>query len=262
MSSIGNKAKEFLLNLYLSPVNKSARLAMSVRNRILPDNQHLKGLTFTINNLTKGSYPANLVIDIGCFNGGTSIFFYKELKDVKIIGFEPSKQSYEQALKNTADLPGIKIENYAVSDVCGVTEFFVTDNKVSSSLSPLTGEDLRFNTQNVEKVEVITLDEYLRSNKLLEEKILAMKLDVQGHELSVLKGAENALKRTLFVLTEQSNHDSYKGGTHYFDVDELLRQNGFRLNNIFAPFSYDPLLYEFDALYINRSLYDQFSSEL
>ena len=33
-------------------------------------------------------------------------------------------------------------------------------------------------------------------------------------------------------------------------------------NNIFAPFSYDPFLYEFDALYINRSLYDQFSSEL
>jgi len=108
LSNISNKVKELLLNLYLSPVNKSARLAMSVKNRILPEMQHLKGLTFTINHLTKGSYPAKLVLDIGCFNGNTSIFFNRELKDVKVIGFEPSKQSYQQALKNTNGIQGIK----------------------------------------------------------------------------------------------------------------------------------------------------------
>jgi len=253
LSKLGKKAKDLLLDLYLSPLNSSTKLAMSVKNRILPEMQHLNGLTFTINNLTKGFYPAKLVVDIGCFNGGTSIFFHKELKGVKVIGFEPSKQSYQEALKNTDGIPEIKIENYAISDFCGVTEFFVTDNKVSSSLNKLTGSDTRFSTENVEKVETITLDEYFKSNGLQDEKVLAIKLDVQGHELKVLKGAENTLKRTLFVLTEQSNHDSYKGGAHYYEVDELLRQNGFRLHNIFAPFSYDPFLYEFDALYINQS---------
>ena len=253
MSKIGNKAKNFLLDLYLSQINKNTRLAMSVKNRIMPDMQHLKGLTFTINNLAKGSYPAKLVIDIGCFIGYTSIFFHKELNDVKVIGFEPSKQSYQAAVKNTDGIPEIKIENYALSDLCGVTEFFVTDNKVSSSLNAITGADTRFNTQDVEKVETITLDEYFKNNGLQDERVLAIKLDVQGHELKVLKGAENTLKRTLFVLTEQSNHESYKGGAHYYEIDELLRQNGFRLHNIFAPFSYDPFLYEFDALYINQS---------
>ncbi len=232
----------------------SARLAMSVKNRILPNIQHLKGLTFTINNLTRGSYPANLVIDIGCFTGGTSIFFHKELKDVKVIGFEPSKQSYQQAIKNTKGIQGIKIENYAVSDFCGATEFFVTDNKVSSSLNPLTGVDSRFSTQSVEKAETITLDEYFKNNGLQNEKILAMKLDVQGHELKVLKGGVNTLKRTMFVLTELSNHESYAGGARYFEVDQAMRDNGFVLQNIFASYSYGKHLYEYDAIYINSNL--------
>jgi FkbM family methyltransferase len=254
LSKIGNKAKDFLLDLYLSPVNSSTKLAMSVKNRILPDIQHLNGLTFTINNLTKGFYPAKLVVDIGCFNGGTSIFFHKELKGVKVIGFEPSKQSYQAAIKNTTGIPEIKIENYAVSDFCGVTEFFVTDNKVSSSLNPLTGADTRFSTEKVEKVETITLDEYFKSNCLQDEKVLVMKLDVQGHELKVLKGAVNTLKRTMFVLTELSNHESYEGGARYFEVDQAMRENGFALQNIFASYSYGKQLYEYDAIYINSNL--------
>ena len=254
MSSIGNKTKDFLLDLYLSPVNRSARLAMSVKNRILPDIQHLKGLTFTVNNLTKGSYPAKLVIDIGCFNGSTSIFFYKELKDVKVIGFEPAPQSFQTALKNTTGIQGIKIENYAVSDFTGTTEFFVTDNKVSSSLNPLTGTDSRFTTQKVEKVETITLDEYFNRKGLSDEKVLVMKLDVQGHELKVLKGATNTLKRTMFVLTELSNHESYEGGARYYEVDQAMRENGFVLQNIFSSYSYGTHLYEYDAIYINKAL--------
>jgi len=254
LSKIGNKAKEFLLGLYLSQVNRSTRLAMSVKNRILPEIQHLKGLTFTIDHLTKGSYPAKLVIDIGCFNGGTSIFFHNELKGVKVIGFEPSKQSHQEALKNTEGIPEIKIENYAISDFCGVTEFFVTDNKVSSSLNPLTGTDTRFSTEKVERVETITLDEYFKSNGLQDEKVLAMKLDVQGHELKVLKGAVNTLKRTMFVLTELSNHESYEGGARYFEVDQAMRENGFVLQNIFASFSYEKVFYEYDAIYINSNM--------
>jgi hypothetical protein len=87
-----------------------------------------------------------------------------------------------------------------------------------------------------------------------EEGILAIKMDVQGHEFKVLRGAKNTLKNTLFVLTEVSNHDSYQGGAYYYEVDQLLRENGFTLHNIFAPFSFGSSLYEFDSLYINKKL--------
>ena len=246
--------KDLLLKLYLLPVNNNDRLAMSIGNRISQDHQHLRGLAFTLNNLKNREKFGKIIVDVGCFEGGTPLYFQNKIKDVNVIGFEASSQSYSKAVENTKGKASIKIENYALSDFSGKINFYFTDNKVSSSLNPLSGSDERFNTALVEEVNSITLDEYFDGRSMNRENILAIKLDVQGHELSVLKGAKSTLKRTLFVLTEQSNHDSYKGGSHYYEVDQLLRQSGFKLHNIFAPFSYDPFLYEFDALYINTSL--------
>ena len=246
--------KDWILKLYLLPFNKNERLGMSVRNRIFQDHQHLKGLTFILKNYINRNEFGKTIIDVGCFDGSTSLFFKKELNNINVIGFEANPSSYEIAVKKTSTNPAIKVENYALSDFCGVTEFYVTDNEVSSSLNELAGSDPRFNTVKVERVNTITLDDYLKDRINSNEKILAIKLDVQGHELKVLAGAKNTLKNTLFVLTEMSNHDSYKGGAYYYEVDEFLRQNGFRLHNIFAPFSYGSYLYEFDVLYINTSL--------
>ena len=251
--------KELLLKLYLLPANKDDRLARSIRKRISKD-QHLSGLAFILNNHKNNEKFGKTIVDVGCFEGGTSLYFQKKIKGVNVIGFEASTQSYNKAVENTKGNTSIKIENYALSDFSGKTKLYLTDNKVSSSLNPLTGSDDRFSTVLVEEVNTITIDEYFASKSMNEENILAIKLDVQGHELKVLKGAENTLKRILFVLTELSNHDSYEEGAHYYEVDQLLRQSGFKLHNIFAPFSYDQFLYEFDALYINQSLSNKFSS--
>lgn len=251
--------KELLLKLYLLPVNKNDRLAMSMRNRIQQDLQHLSGLAFTLNNLKNREMFGKIIVDVGCFDGSTPLFFTNKIKGIKVIGFEASIESYNKAVEATKSNALIKIENYAISDFSGKTKFYFTDNKVSSSLNPLTGSDERFSTLRTEEVNTITLDEYFGKEHVSKENILAIKIDVQGHELKVLKGAENTLKRTLFVLTEQSNHNSYEGGAQYYEVDQLLRQHGFKLHNVFAPFSYDPFLYEFDSLYINSSLATKFS---
>ena len=227
---------------------------MSVRNRVFPEYLHLRGLVLAIHNFRSKGEFGKTILDIGCFEGNTSLFFLKELKDVNVIGFEASSQSYRQAIATTEKYNAVKIENYALSDFCGTTEFYVTDNKVSSSLNPVTGTDTRFSTVKVEQVNTITLDEYFLNHAESEQKILAMKLDVQGHELKVLKGAEKMLKNTLFILTELSNHSSYKGGAHYYEVDQVLRQNGFVLQNIFASYSHSRYLYEYDAIYINSAL--------
>ena len=227
---------------------------MSVRNRVFPEYLHLRGLVLAIHNFRSKDEFGKTILDIGCFEGNTSLFFLKELKDVNVIGFEASSQSYRQAIATTEKYNAVKIENYALSDFCGTTEFYVTDNKVSSSLNPVTGTDTRFSTVKVEQVNTITLDEYFLNHAESEQKILAMKLDVQGHELKVLKGAEKMLKNTLFILTELSNHSSYQGSAHYYEVDQVLRQNGFVLQNIFASYSHSRYLYEYDAIYINSAL--------
>jgi hypothetical protein len=83
--------------------------------------------------------------------------------------------------------------------------------------------------------------------------VACMKIDVQGHEVQVLKGASESLKRTKYLLLEMANHSDYDNGAQYHEVDAHLRKLGFQLQNIFAPFSYDTL-YEFDAIYVNKSI--------
>lgn len=254
MRNLYHKIKELLFSLYLFPANGNAKLAFSLINRVILNGLHLKALIFTIRRLTKGKNDGAIILDVGCFNGSTSIFLHKHFKNSKVIGFEAGKRSFQKALEKTSGISQIKIENYAVSDFCGVAEFFITDNKVSSSLNPLTGSDSHFITESVETVNTITLDEYFVREGLQNENVLALKLDVQGHETQVLKGASATLKRTLFVLTEMSNHTSYKDGAKYHESDQILRENGFVLQNIFACYSYEKYLYEFDAIYINKNL--------
>ena len=255
MSNLISKLKDVLLNTYLSPINNNTRLALSIRNRIMQEMLHLNGSIFAIKRLiNKQDLNNSIIVDVGCFDGNTSIFFSKEFRNVKVIGFEAGKQSYEKALKNASAYSLIKIENYAASDHDGVAEFFVTDNKVSSSLNSLSGSDKRFDTEVIEQVNTISLDSYFKNESLENKNILLIKLDVQGHEVSVLKGAQSVLQNTSFVLTEMSNHKSYSGGAQYYEVDRVLRESGFTLHNIFAPYSYGPSLYEFDALYINSKL--------
>ena len=250
-----SKIKEGLLKLFLFPVNFNFRLAMSVRNRILPDYQHLAALQLIIKEMNRNSITGKLILDIGCFEGGSSVFFSKKIKNAHVIGFEANPEAYEKAKRFTGNMPHIKIENFAVSDSNGFADLYVTDNKVSSSLNPIKGEDLRFRTKDVQRVNTITLDNYMEEKDLNDENVLAIKLDVQGHELKVLKGAVRTLAKTYFVLTEMSNHAIYEGGARYFEVDSLLREEGFVLQNIFASFTYEKRLYEYDALYINSGLF-------
>ncbi|CAE7679795.1 POLD1 [Symbiodinium pilosum] len=54
-----------------------------------------------------------------------------------------------------------------------------------------------------------------------------LKIDVQGFELSVLKGAEQALKDVLVVHTEVEFVDMYEHQPLFADVDSFLRGQGF-----------------------------------
>ncbi|CAK9031239.1 DNA polymerase delta catalytic subunit [Durusdinium trenchii] len=54
-----------------------------------------------------------------------------------------------------------------------------------------------------------------------------LKIDVQGFELAVLKGAQKALEETLVLHTEVEFVEMYERQPLFAEVDQFLRQNGF-----------------------------------
>jgi hypothetical protein len=82
----------------------------------------------------------------------------------------------------------------------------------------------RLNTKSQEgmKIKTVSLDSHLSS---LVDKVEFCKIDVQGHELEVLRGARLLLKtgRCTFMI----EFDSSFGFNHLNDIWDLMHQEGY-----------------------------------
>src|SRR5882724_2666351 len=112
--SIFSKMKNGLINLYLAPLQKNYALGLSSRNRIFMYQAHLIGLLFSLRKINHDKLKG-LILDIGCHRGGTSGFFAKHFKGLRIIGFEPNKEAFENAKQNFHSYSNLQFENIAVS---------------------------------------------------------------------------------------------------------------------------------------------------
>ena len=66
------------------------------------------------------------------------------------------------------------------------------------------------------------MDEILK-NKNLITPILA-KIDVQGYELQVLKGASILLKKIKYLIVEVSDNEIYSGQSIYVEILDYLKE--------------------------------------
>ena len=75
------------------------------------------------------------------------------------------------------------------------------------------------------KVRVQTLDKVFQ-NTDLEENIL-IKMDVQGFEDEVIKGAVNTIKKTKVLIIECSLQTTYEGEPMFYGIYTLMHSLGF-----------------------------------
>ena len=81
-----------------------------------------------------------------------------------------------------------------------------------------------------------------------------MKIDVQGYEIEVLLGASDHLQNVDLIVVEVSNHDGYESAPKYYEVDRVIRENGFVISDLFPNSKEKNQLLEWDIIYINKRL--------
>jgi FkbM family methyltransferase len=104
-----------------------------------------------------------------------------------IHAFEPSQNTYNILSENALMYSNILLNNFGLGKEQGEFELFY--NEAGSELASLSKRKLDhfgIDFNNSEKVKIETLDEYCNSH--LVQNIDLLKLDVEGHELDVLKG--------------------------------------------------------------------------
>ena len=156
-----------------------------------------------IRELLDGKVTSNLIaLDIGANIGNWTSSFSELFPESQVIAFEPGASAFKLLSTRFKGNPNILCVNLGLSDRNEEVVLF-SDSEVSglSSLHKRRLEHFSIIFDKEETINVATLDSWIALNsKNCEPTIL--KLDVEGHELSVLAGAHETLDKTQIVQFE------------------------------------------------------------
>lgn len=137
--------------------------------------------------------PRAIVLDVGANRGDYSLAAVRAFgRDSTVYAFEPSAAAFERLSQIVARTDQIVPVRCALSDAPGEVELF--SDTPGSGLGSLIDRDLAhvgLQMSHIERVEATTLDDFCADRDI--DHISLLKLDVEGAELAVLRGAEHML---------------------------------------------------------------------
>jgi len=163
----------------------------------------------------------DVVLDVGASDGGWA-------RGIRSLGFRGRIISFEPLEAPPARDRDWDWHRLALVDESRIAVFRVAANRQSSSLLPMADAHLQHAPESAEvgqiEVEVARLDEL----GVVPQGCRAyLKLDVQGAELAVLRGAEASLGFVRIVEVELSAVELYRGQALVEEVIAFLRSAGF-----------------------------------
>jgi FkbM family methyltransferase len=192
------------------------------------------------------------VIDVGCGYGTDEL--YKAFPLAYLMLVDPLAE-YEPYIESILRAREGRYEIVALGEQSGDLTLKVDLDRpvLSSALSrtPLTRRDgHRFEQR---QVPVKTLDELVAEHNLLPP--FGVKIDTEGFELSVVKGAAKTLGKSAFVIIEASVQERFHGSYELLELLNTMASHGFKVSNILeAPTDGDGLVRFMDLLFTSESL--------
>lgn len=158
-----------------------------------------QGLSFRSEQILKSYYIGENIlsnikylVDCGANYGDLILAFIMKEIDIQYFAFEPSQRDFRVLEKNISNYKVGKtfLYNMALSDYEGTSTFYLKESSGDSSLVPI-------NSKEAITVEVTKLD-----NIPIPESKGLFKLEAEGSEPEVLKGASNSIKKFSFVVLD------------------------------------------------------------
>jgi FkbM family methyltransferase len=156
-----------------------------------------------IRELLDKKYTASLVVlDIGANIGNWTQSFDAAFPESQIVAFEPGASAFKILSPRFRSNSNIHCVNLGLSDRdADVTLFSDSEASGLSSLNKRRLEHFSINFDKQETIKVTKLDSWISSNPKYSNPTI-LKLDVEGHELSVLAGAKETIKNVQLVQFE------------------------------------------------------------
>lgn len=184
----------------------------------------------------------NIILDIGANIGEWNTIIKQIFPDSRIISFEANREC-EHHLKSK----NLEYKICLLGDEKKEVVFFSTKmDKTSTGCSIYRENTDFFNDSNLveHKLQMEKLDDILEL-----DEIDLIKIDVQGAELDVLRGAKNIMNKTKFIILEVSMIEYNKNSPLFADVIEFMNKSNFIVVDILDIHYKDNVCIQCDILF-------------
>jgi FkbM family methyltransferase len=199
----------------------------------------MTALVKTLNNIGINNF---VVVDVGAKGKIESIQGVESISEIH--AFEPNPEEYNALQKVYLMHPfkQLNLNCLGLSDDIGKSAFMISKNSAMSSLLQPDFENYKKHFGNykaynhwaasidtIKRIEISleTIDHYFNTNSSID----FLKLDTQGSELTILKGAIKTLEKGLIKVlkVEVSTVTTYHNQTYFSDIDIFLRKYNYGL---------------------------------
>lgn len=190
-------------------------------------------VNFLEKELNKNNFSSFL--DIGANSGYFSFYFGSKFQNIKIKAFEPNVEAFEKFEITTKknSFKNIKIFNFGLSDnekKINMITWYKHGHAKTNSIILEKSHDLR--NSKIFEANLKIGDEILNYHS---EK-LCIKIDVEGHELNVLKGLSRNLNNNKCLVLVEVADNKYKNVNSFFIQNNFKQvfKSKFRLDYIYS----------------------------
>ncbi|EAZ91442.1 FkbM family methyltransferase [Crocosphaera chwakensis] len=180
-----------------------------------------------------------IIFDVGANVGQTSQELVKNFPSSYIYAFEPVPNTFKELKKNVSKFQKVKPVNIGFGEQIG--QFPITSEDLSGHNTFLIDQKEKKTIDSVQNqttilVDVNTIDNFCQENKI--EEINLLKIDTEGFEMKVLKGAENKLKQQkidyIFVECEFYSRPNRQPHGNFSELFTYLENFNYRVVSFYT----------------------------
>lgn len=179
-----------------------------------------------------------IVFDAGANVGELTLLFSRFVgENGSVHAFEAASAVYHklELVCAAAARRNVALNHLALSDKNGSIRLHVYDDALSSfnseAMRPLKNYGLDFEPTGVEETPATTVDDYCESRKI--HCIDLLKIDVEGAELQVMRGARKMLQsKRIRCLTFEFGQTTFDMGNTAEEIEVFLAEMDYKIRNI------------------------------
>jgi len=197
-------------------------------------------------------------IDVGAYHGRWAQAFLNRVPEVSVLMIEGQKSKEERLKEMVASSPNHLAYEMALLGASDDVEVNFVQMETGSSVF----EESSYFARTRTKEKLTRLDTLLNRHGDFKDAD-TLKLDTQGYELEIMKGAENLLESVQVVMLEVSLVAVNKGAPLIAEVMAFMTSHHFRLFDICSLIRRkDGVLWQVDLLFIRDGVLPNLSAEL